>query len=834
MTMRSGLLQDILRKLTVVRGPDTRGKYIAWCPFHPDGKGKPPHQANLHVSERGFICHACGEKGSLKKLAEKLGLERPRPAPEATYDYTDEKGRLLYQVVRLAGKEFRCRRPDGTGGWIWDLEGTRRVLYHLPEILALPDFVVYVVEGEKGADRLVKLGLVATTNPVGAGKWRDEYSQMLAGRDVVILPDNDAPGRKHAQQVAASLSGVARTVRVVELPGLPKKGDVGDWLDSGHMLEELQALVDAALEFSNDGGDADDATELRSAEGKKGSQAKRLVELVLSDGVELFHNELSQAFARLNVGDHRETWPCRSRAFRHWLSRRIWQAEQVAPGSETLTSAQNLLEAMARFEGPERRLANRVARFQGSIYYDLADGCWRCVRVTAQGWEIVDGPPPLFRRYSHQRRQAEPVRGGDLWKLLDFVNLQDERQQLLLLVYVVACLVPDIPHPIPLLYGPQGAAKTTLFRMLRRLVDPSAVEVLSLPKSPVELVQQLAHHWAPFYDNLSGLPTWASDMFSRAVTGEGFTKRELYSDDEDVVYQLRRCVGLNGINIVAHKPDLLERCLLFGLESIEPENRLAERQLWESFEQERPRLVGAMFDLLAKAMRVFPKVQPLSLPRMADFAQWGCAVAEVLGCSYHDFLEAYQANVAVQHEEVLEGHPVAAAVMALMTKRNAWEGMPSELLKALTQVAEQEHIDVRSALWPKGAHILSRRLDEVKPNLAAAGIVYARLGRTGSKRRISLKKRKSTVTSVTKLLKPSYDVGCQGDGAAEVASPSGPSDNGPSGGGDDSDATLPGLSEEEFQERLAIMTIDGGLTEEEARVALSKPTDEVGEEGCAE
>jgi hypothetical protein len=165
----------------------------------------------------------------------------------AAYDYRDEHGALLYQSVRFEPKGFNQRRPDGAGGWVYKLNGIRRVLYRLPELLtADPSQTVFIVEGEKDADRLADLGLVATTNAGGAGKWRDEFSEFLRGRHIVIIPDKDTPGREHAKKVARSLQGVAASVRVLELPNLPPKGDVSDWLDAGGVVDELLVLAEAA------------------------------------------------------------------------------------------------------------------------------------------------------------------------------------------------------------------------------------------------------------------------------------------------------------------------------------------------------------------------------------------------------------------------------------------------------------------------------------------------------------------------------------------------------------------------------------------------------------
>jgi putative DNA primase/helicase len=164
----------------------------------------------------------------------------------ATYDYRDERRELLFQVVRFEPKDFRPRRPSGDG-WIWNLGDVRRVLYRLPDLLAAkPDEPVFVVEGEKDVDTLVRLGLCATTSPGGAGKWRPEYSKALDDRQVVILPDNDEPGRKHAADVTQALAGRAASVTVVELPGLPPKGDVSDWLAKGGTTAALLSMVETA------------------------------------------------------------------------------------------------------------------------------------------------------------------------------------------------------------------------------------------------------------------------------------------------------------------------------------------------------------------------------------------------------------------------------------------------------------------------------------------------------------------------------------------------------------------------------------------------------------
>jgi hypothetical protein len=167
----------------------------------------------------------------------------------ATYHYRDEQETVLYEAIRYAPKDFKQRRPDGKGGYIWNLQGVRRALYRLPELIA-PDksAVVFIAEGEKDVDRLVQAGLVATCNVGGAGKWKDEYNEPLRGRRVVVIADKDKAGRDHAQKVAKSLYGVASEVRVIDLPGERVK-DAYDWFAAGGTVEKLMELMEQAATF---------------------------------------------------------------------------------------------------------------------------------------------------------------------------------------------------------------------------------------------------------------------------------------------------------------------------------------------------------------------------------------------------------------------------------------------------------------------------------------------------------------------------------------------------------------------------------------------------------
>lgn len=230
------------------------------CPAHDDHK----HSLSVSAGNDGKILLHCHAGCSLESILAAIGVNPQDLFPdsgnsnkheiEAIYDYKTAEGKLHHQTIRYINKDFNQRRPDGFGGWIYKqvFKDITPVLYRLPQVLEAVKTgqTVYIVEGEKDADSLAKLGLTATTNPMGAGKWRDHYAGTLEGANVVILPDNDESGQKHAQAIVRSLQGKAKSIKVLELPGLPLKGDVSDWLAAGGTKEEFLSLAESTPEFS--------------------------------------------------------------------------------------------------------------------------------------------------------------------------------------------------------------------------------------------------------------------------------------------------------------------------------------------------------------------------------------------------------------------------------------------------------------------------------------------------------------------------------------------------------------------------------------------------------
>jgi hypothetical protein len=395
-----------------------------------------------------------------------------------------------------------------------------------------------------------------------------------------------------------------------------------------------------------------------------------------------------------------------------------WTKEGKAAKPDILASAIQTLVAQAQFDGPEEPVHLRTAWHEGVLYYDLVDPSWRVIKITPNGWEGLDQSPVRFVRHAGMAAQTFPERGGNFDDLWRFINIPEAHHRRLLKAWLVAALIPDIPRPALVEFGDQGTGKTTTARILGSLVDPHSAPLVRA-RDEAEFIQALAHHYVAILDNLSYLPEWLSNLLSRAITGEGFTKRRLYTDDDDVTYSFRRVVILTGINLVVTKPDLLDRALIIGIERLADKQRVEERDLTGRFREAQPKLFGALLDLVAGAMGAFPKAGLRNPPRMADFARWGAALSVAKGKPAEDFAEDYARNVAQQNQQAIGESFIGTLLLAFMSNKDYWRGTADELLGYLQGMAEVRHITKRDL--PGSPQLLGRRLREIRPNLGAIG-----------------------------------------------------------------------------------------------------------------
>jgi hypothetical protein len=454
----------------------------------------------------------------------------------------------------------------------------------------------------------------------------------------------------------------------------------------------------------------------------------------IAQPAELFHTPDGRAYATVEVSGHCETWPVRSKRFKAWLGRAYYAAEKKPAPTQAMSEALALAEARA-LDGPERSVHVRVAESEGRIYIDLADERWRVVEVDAAGWRVRDRAPVKFHHAAGMLALPEPVLGETLDALRAFVNVADESTWRLLVHWLVMALRPRGPYPILGVFGEQGAAKSTVTRVLRELADPNAAPLRSEPREPRDLMIAAEHGWVVALDNLSHLPAWLSDALCRLSTGGGFSTRELYTDSEEIIFSAMRPVILNGIEEVITRGDLMQRTILVELPVIAPEHRRAEGAFWRAFEAARPGIFGAVLDAVAAAIRETPNVRLPALPRMADFAEWSVAAERGLGWPAGGFLNAYTENIASAHELVLDASPAAQAVRTLAAA-GEWTGTVAELLATLAARVDDGTRRIKG--WPTTPKTLAGTLRRLAPNLRAVGVGVAFLERTKRGRPVRL------------------------------------------------------------------------------------------------
>jgi len=705
-------------------------QWQATCPKHDD-----THPSlSINTEKKVFHCFGCGWSGKL--LTDSDIPEDKRNCSEeieAIYDYTDEEGNLSYQVIRNKGKKFFQRRPDGQGGWIYNLSGVRKVLYNLPEITSESrrNEIIFIVEGEKDVDNLASLGLLATTNSGGAGKWLNDSNKYFTDREVVVIPDNDEQGKNHANTVAKSVSTCARYAKILNLPDTPEKGDVSDWIEAGGSRGRLLALAKQAIEYGKSLIDDTPPAEGNcNTSNYTGSSAAQLINCISNaPHLTFFFDETKELWATIDRYSHREYHAINSQNFADECRRLYMGANGRVIGSESLKIALENMRAGLQGRGGllGKKTYLRIGGDENTIFYDLADPTWQVIKVDKEGWRVINDSPIIFKRFPHMQQQAIPVKGdiGAIKEILRFVNVEAEDSKILIEVWLVSLFIPEIAHPVLVLYGSQGSGKTFFSKLVKNLCDPSICEVLSLGNNTNEIIQSLSHHYFNPFDNLSGIPKDVSDLLCRAVTGEGFSKRKLYTDDEDIIYTYKRAIALNGINNVVSRPDLLDRSILVECQRISEGKAKQENKLLHEFNTSKSEILGGIFTTIAEVLRQYNPdfFEEESLPRMADFYCYGYMIAEILGIGGKRFRDAYNENIASQDKEVIAGNSVASTLMQFMEAREEWEGTASGLLSALGEIAEANKIDKRFADWPKTPQHLSKTLNISKVNFEKFGII---------------------------------------------------------------------------------------------------------------
>lgn len=312
------------------------------------------------------------------------------------------------------------------------------------------------------------------------------------------------------------------------------------------------------------------------------------------------------------------------------------------------------------------------------------------------------------------------MKGGKWQEVRSFVNIQSYDDFVLLSCWLIAALHPSRPYPVLDVKGEQGTAKTTLSRIAKALIDPSRACLRTMPRNERDLLIAANNSHILGFDNVSFIPPWLSDDFCMLSTGGGLSTRELYTDDEEVIFDAKKPIVVDGIGEHAVKGDPIDRIIMLRLLPILEEKREEEEKFWHRFESAHPRVLGGLLHAACVALRRLPSVHIDQKPRMADFAVWATAAEEGFGFQNGAFLKAYRSNQAEANHVALESFPLAIELLILLKPKGIpWEPTTPELLEELNTRAKEDTKKQRSC--PQNDKALSDGLERVAPSLRAAG-----------------------------------------------------------------------------------------------------------------
>lgn len=507
------------------------------------------------------------------------------------------------------------------------------------------------------------------------------------------------------------------------------------------------------------------------------SKAELMVDLAIKVGVEVFRDQFGMQFAKIpiksgasdaseansllitptpptihhirwryggNLYENSSTsstaplihqiWPIDSEMFKQYLSGLMFDTYETAVKKDHIGSALLVLQSMAN-KTPKITLSNRIASDgEDGIFIDLTNDKWEAIHVTKDGYSIIP-QPTLFKRYPHQIPLCYPSMSPDITKLFKYINIgcpgDNERhvnEQLLFLVALISAFISDIPHVGTVIHGGAGKIKSMTQIITRKLIDPSSARYNALPKGKqTSLIQILEQHYYTVFDNMGDLDNEISDSFCRAITGASFQLRKLFTNDEAFLRAFKRVINMNGINIPGENPDLLDRVIVFEAPYVPMKDRKTEKTIYADFERDSPHIFAAILKTLVKAIQIYPTIKLERLPRMADFAMWGCAITEAIGIPHQFFINAYYQNMLNVKGEVVKSRVSGRLIIQLLdeifenlpSKSQSVNFLVSDLFSKLMTEAEYSKIDKKEL--PPDPTRLSRELNVIASNLPSLG-----------------------------------------------------------------------------------------------------------------
>lgn len=492
-----------------------------------------------------------------------------------------------------------------------------------------------------------------------------------------------------------------------------------------------------------------------SQDGKKEeiTNTKKLVDFVSMRIIKsvISKSDSHKVISLIPINHHFESIDITSTKATAWLKSAYYDEYGLIYANDTYKNALDLYYSLTIFsqETPEESAYKRVAQTNDTIYYDLCNREWEAVRITKDKTEIVrlGSDTPMFLRTRRNREQVKPSINPNVDALSQLVEILKIPEPLrkLFQIHIISFFLEGYPMPIMAITGEQGSIKSTITQSIKRIIDPSGDKfednTNKMPEESDDLNLAIFSNYCSAFDNISSFPHDISDDLCRAVTGQLYTKRELYTDTDEILLAFKRKIILNGIAPNLENGDLLERTIIYQVDPISEEQRITLKEYEKQFNTLLPFILGQIFVILQKALVLYPELEATlkQLPRMSDFSVWGEAISQAMGNKPNEFLELYRGNLSSNYMDAAEAHAIVEYIANLAETCNfPIKTKVSEFYVDLKRFAVEHNYDTTSnyTIFPRHHNKLKQHVKRINPFIRNAGFdvkIYRYNKRDGSK-----------------------------------------------------------------------------------------------------
>ncbi|KAG2473369.1 MAG: ATPase involved in phage/plasmid replication [Nitrosopumilales archaeon] len=446
--------------------------------------------------------------------------------------------------------------------------------------------------------------------------------------------------------------------------------------------------------------------------------AKEQIErIVISD------TDSTLVYGIIQVNNHKQTIRLGSFESIQWLKALYYDKDEDFHSEETYINVLSMIVAQAHQDEKTERVPiyNRIALIDNAIYYDFCNSNWEAIKISKAGYQVVplNEKTPIFTRKQQQNPQVMPKKGAGaaLDTLLKLFRIQ-EADRLIFKIHLITMLLEKYPIPIMIVHGEHGSIKSTITKSVAKILDPSAMNVISIPKTASDLALLFNNQYVTNFDNVSEISQEVSDMMCRAITGEGFRKRKLYTDDTEIIWNYKRKIIINGITPSLDYPDFKDRSILYETIPVREDERISEEEFQARFNKLLPFVLDEIFTILSQALLMYRRIKKEinTKQRMADFTVFGECISRMLKNPDFSFIKVYREKLDIDSLKMVDSYPIIEYITEIMETENKMETSVQDLFSEVCDMALKKQLDTRSSeiKFPQAPNLLSTQINQLK------------------------------------------------------------------------------------------------------------------------